>query len=197
VATAASALAQQAAISGQQSICAATCAATQVVWNAWNSAYTTTGCCVTVSYGTNAQAWGAWNQNYQYVYVGNAPATTPAEQAEAQRIAKEINERRRQAKEKATLLLMENLDSNQREQFQKAKTFIVHSRDGQRRYQIEYGIAGNVKLLREDGKPVTKFCIHPEDYSIPVEDVMLAQKLMIEAAEDEFIRIANKTKLAA
>jgi hypothetical protein len=63
-------------------------------------------------------------------------------------------------------------------------------------YRIEYGYAGNVKLLGNDGQPVKRYCIHA-DYRLPYEDQMLAQKMLLEANEPEFLRIANMTQLRA
>lgn len=71
----------------------------------------------------------------------------------------------------------------------------VHDRDGaSRTYRIEHGYAGNVKLLDAKGVPVRRYCIHA-DSRLPYEDQMLAQKLLLESNEMEFLKIANKTEL--
>jgi hypothetical protein len=56
--------------------------------------------------------------------------------------------------------------------------------------------AGNVKLLGNDGLPVKRYCIHA-DSRLPYEDQMLAQKMLLEANEAEFLRVANMTQLRA
>jgi hypothetical protein len=95
--------------------------------------------------------------------------------------------------EKAMRLLKENLDTEQLREFEEKRHFHVHTKDGVRRYRIDWGIAGNVKLVEENGQPVPRvkhYCIHPSG-SWPTPDVMLSQKHMIEAEEEEFLRIAN------
>ncbi len=92
-------------------------------------------------------------------------------------------------------LLMQMLNSEQRAELDDKNHFhlTVHSRDGSMKvYRIDYGFAGNVKLLGADGKPVRSYCIH-SDSRLPYEDQMLAQKLMLESDEKKFLRIANET----
>ncbi len=95
---------------------------------------------------------------------------------------------------RAESLLLSALTPDQTKDFRKTSEFTVISKDGKRTYRITYGIAGNVILI-EKGKPVARYCIHPT--GIPTEDVMLAQKLMLETDEESFLRIANRTPLAA
>jgi len=64
------------------------------------------------------------------------------------------------------------------------------------KYLIKKGRAGNVVSIK-DGKPVEKYCIHPDDPEMPDEDCMLAQLLLLTHDEQEFLRIANRTRLAA
>jgi hypothetical protein len=103
------------------------------------------------------------------------------------------------AKVRARNLLMQMLNADQKKELEEKNHFhlTVHSRDGSMKvYRIEYGYAGNVKLLGNDGQPVKRYCIHA-DYRLPYEDQMLAQKMLLEANEPEFLRIANMTQLRA
>lgn len=172
-------------------------------WSAWNME--STGSAITTcSAITNCSSivWPGWNEEY---CVSHATSQEVADQlaldAVDQERINEANKRRIEeqavAKSRAEALLVSNLDVEQAESFRKSRLFVVHSRDKKRRYRIEHGMAGNVKLLSPDGRVVASFCIHPLERGIPAEDVMLAQKLMLEAAEEEFLRIANKTLIAA
>jgi len=103
------------------------------------------------------------------------------------------------AKARARKLLFSMLNADQQKELDEKNHFhlTVHSRDGSMRvYRIETGYAGNVKLLGVDGQPVKRYCIHA-DYRLPHEDQMLAQKLLLETNEPEFLRIANMTQLRA
>lgn len=101
---------------------------------------------------------------------------------------------REAAEARAEALLHENLDSVQREDLEKKRYFHVRAKSG-RWYRICVGVAGNVYRI-ENGREVEKFCIHPPD-SYPTPDVMLAQKLLLEADEDAFRRTANITPMRA
>jgi len=103
------------------------------------------------------------------------------------------------AKSRARKLLLSMLNPMQQKQLDEKNYFdlTVFSKDGsQRVYRIEHGYAGNVKLLGADGQPVKRYCIHA-DSRLPNEDQMLAQKLLLEANEEDFLRIANMTQLRA
>lgn len=59
----------------------------------------------------------------------------------------------------------------------------------QRTYRIPRH-QGQVKVI-EHGTPVMALCVQPVD-PIPEGDIVLMHKLMIEANEDEYLRIANR-----
>lgn len=153
--------------------------------------------------------WVLWNQVYVTTTVtvtGNAWGRPEAELSEIelqlrrefeaeQRVRAEIDAKAAlEAKVRARALLAENLSAAQRESLAKARHFIVHSPDGERRYEINQGRAGNVYLLDVEGKRIKRLCIHPT-ISCPDEDTMLAQKLLLEADEERFLRVANHTDL--
>lgn len=104
----------------------------------------------------------------------------------------ELQQRRVGVTSRAEALLLSGLSLEQAESLRKYQYFLVSSKDGKRLYRISYGIAGNIHLI-EKGRPVAQYCIHP--VGVPTEDVMLAQKLMLETDEESFLRIANRTSL--
>lgn len=103
-------------------------------------------------------------------------------------------ERRKQqeiADARAETLLLSHLAPKQCDEYQRLKRFHVHMPDG-RIYRITKGWAGNVKLVESEDseRSVESLCIHPR-IRVPAPDNMLAQKLLLEANEQEFRQIAN------
>lgn len=98
-------------------------------------------------------------------------------------------------RERATALLLAHLDDTQRQTYQAAGYFDVRTDDGQRTYRLSQGTIHNVALLdpvRE--RPQRTYCAHPAA-DLPVPDVLLAQKLALEADEAGFLRVANRHDL--
>jgi hypothetical protein len=152
---------------------------------------------MTTSATTNA--WIIWNSDYSqagsFTSSGSYAFTrSQTEIAEQERKIKEEQEARAAAKQRAKVLLMEHLDEEQKKSLEKDRKFIVHSCDKKRVYVIKHGRAGNIELLNDEGIAVAKFCIHPA-IQCPDEDTMLAQKLLLETNEAQFLKIANKTVL--
>lgn len=87
------------------------------------------------------------------------------------------------AKEKARQLLMRNLDDGQLKSFKKDGTFRVTAKDG-KAYTIKTARSFNV--VAEDG---TKYCGQLRD--APIEDQMLAQKLLLQSDPEKFFKNAN------
>ena len=87
------------------------------------------------------------------------------------------------AKEKARQLLMRNLDDGQLKSFKKDGSFRVTAQDG-KAYTIKTARSFNV--VADDG---TKYCGQTVD--TPVEDQMLAQKLLLQHDPDKFFKNAN------
>lgn len=92
---------------------------------------------------------------------------------------------RKAAAERAEKLLETCLTSGQRESLRKNGWFVVYTKSG-RGYQIRRGRARNVIEVNTK----RTYCCHPVD-GVPDADTMLAQKLMLETQEDEFLRLAN------
>lgn len=91
-------------------------------------------------------------------------------------------------------LLLQNLTPEQRETFNRNKWFMVEGGRTKRQYRIrnEGHLVANIDALDEQGRKTHRLCGHADERSIPMGDQLLAQKLMLENAEDEFLRIANR-----
>lgn len=95
-----------------------------------------------------------------------------------------------EALNKARKLLFEHLDEEQRESYKRDSFFELLSRDHKRRYRVYCGRAGNIWEIDAGGRMCRKICCHPTE-GIPDHDTVLAQKLYLESAEEEFLRVAN------
>jgi len=88
-------------------------------------------------------------------------------------------------------LLTLNLSPAQREQYKAHRYFEVMGGDTGRLYRIWYGCQINVELVDESGRGSHWLCFAP-DGRLPIGDVMLAQKIALEAFELEALKIANR-----
>lgn len=146
--------------------------------------------------------WDAWTTQMVRVQLAATAVLTPEQQAaraaeqELQRQAYETRraaeaETRRVAIIKADKLLESILTEVQRAHVQAHGYFVVKGRSGQL-YRIRRGWSANVDVLDKKGNVVERLCAHPSSY-MPDGDLMAAQKLMLETAdEQEFLRIAIK-----
>ncbi len=145
------------------------------------------------SAGANGIVWTNWveAQNLSHEQV-QARLQRQAEQRERQIVAEAEAAK---ARERAERLLRENLDEKQREELS-AKGYFeldVLSNNGQRRrYRIHRKWAHSIHQIDpQSGQRLKTLCIHPREL-VPVEDSMLAQKLMLEGGmEEDLLRIAN------
>jgi hypothetical protein len=90
-------------------------------------------------------------------------------------------------------LLNESLSDAQREQFARFCYFDVIGGDSGKRYRIHVRPSVNVEEI-EGGKPVVNLCFIPND-ALPAGDVLLAQKVALEAFEEECLAIAHRYKV--
>jgi hypothetical protein len=140
-------------------------------------------------------AYTEWNS----FTIGNY---TEVSETEEQRHAREEAARKRKeehaaAKKRAELLLTSILTDAQRETWEKEKFFEIVVAGKVYRLRERGNYAQRVQLV-EAGKPLVEYCIHPSaTHELPAPDVLLAQKLLLETNELEFLRIANATRLAA
>ncbi len=175
------------------------------IWTAWNRTYVvsttineTSGCnaCTTL----RVDPWVAWNRTYSATSsitdgVVVRPVETP-EQAQ-RRIADrarwiQLEGERALARDRAKRILQENLTAAQRDELAQKGHFTLTLFEGDQRrlYRIKQGRSRNVQQVDDNGRVLKTLCAHPA-INCPDEDTMLAQKLMLETQEREFLRIAN------
>jgi hypothetical protein len=91
-------------------------------------------------------------------------------------------------------LLQDHLNEAQREQFESAGSFVVVAQSG-RRYRIRAANTSNVRDETDGSSYCVQFRSDPQCLRIPLEDLMLAQKLLLECDEPQFLRIAIKSSV--
>jgi len=166
------------------------------IWVEWNNVYTASTSIATPiisSSSTNCIStigiWTIWNQ----AYISSAPSTPVNNVELTARLARERAEAEK-AMNRAEALLQEALNAKQREELAQKGFFSldVLNQNGQRRqYRIRRGRSRNVQQVDPvSGNVLKHLCAHPREL-VPDADTMLAQKLMLETAEAEFLRIAN------
>ena len=175
-------------------------------WTRWIDTTSTTTTANTVTYDNGS--WRSWVDATAFgdanrVYLAAEPAYTDAElrqrEVDLRRRLRE-NERRRKATEreaaiaqrKARRLLLSHLTPEQRDEFERLERFTVIAADG-RTYRVHRKWSHNLELI-EGGFITEQLCVHPREQT-PVEDSLLAQKLMLETDPDTLRRIANITRL--
>ena len=186
-------------------------------WGAWNQNYTLTG-----SVGTTADftvinpTWTNWlaDQQQPRAQQGRPEprnyAARPTQEQLAEALVREQQYRAdaearakkaMEAEARAEKLLRTCLSEEQIEQLKTRNFFYVeiqNARGKKERYRIDRGSHGNVKQVDEKGSVIRSFCIQP--LGVPVPDVMLHQKLWLEASDEtreKFWEVANITPLMA
>jgi hypothetical protein len=178
---------------------------TTQIWGAWNAQIqqhiisATTNMIgqpinVTTTNQVNNLIWTAWNEG-----LVNLREATAEQVAEAQRRARaeqeyqvRVQAERGQAEKRAEKLLQETLTPKQREELAAKGYFELETiaKSGERRiYRIKRGRSRNIEQVDDSGRRIKTLCAHPIA-QVPDADTMVAQKLMLESQEDEFLRIA-------
>jgi len=95
---------------------------------------------------------------------------------------------------RALELLEANLSPKQKKSFKEQKFFVVKGGKTQQKYRIRDAghLVANVDVLDDCSRVTHRLCAHPDSRNVPLGDCLLAQKLMLEFDEDEFLRIANR-----
>lgn len=111
--------------------------------------------------------------------------------------ARQVDLRRLDAEDKARDLLLTNLTESQRETLRKNKWFVIQGRSGQLYRVRDVGhVVANIEVIERDllghERMLHRLCGHIGDSGMPIADHLLAQKLMLEADEDAFLRLANR-----
>jgi hypothetical protein len=94
---------------------------------------------------------------------------------------------RRLAEAHSRDLLVACLSPAQRAEFNRTLGFTVRGQSG-RHYRVAYGATANIEVLGQGSELAFRLCAAPDD--LPTPAVMLAQKLMLETREAEFLDIA-------
>jgi hypothetical protein len=102
-----------------------------------------------------------------------------------------------QATLKARELLLEQLTQEQLQSFEQHNWFLVRGRSGQHyRIRDDGHVVANIEVVERDllghDRVLHRLCAHIGEYGIPQADHLLAQKLMLEADEEAFLRLANR-----
>ncbi len=187
------------------------------IWGAWNiqlsntftqhigqtvTAATMSAITTDLTNVINQAAWGNWNLSIEN--MRNASAEQVRAVQERQRQAQEQQQRyqadqarvqveRSLAERRAEKLLQETLSAAQREELASKGFFTLKTiaASGEERiYRIKRGRSRNVEQVDANGNRIKYLCAHPIA-QVPDADTMLAQKLMLETDEGEFLRIAN------
>jgi hypothetical protein len=108
---------------------------------------------------------------------------------------REREARRVSAHDKAKQLLLAHLSPAQQETFTKNGWFMVEGGKTKTRYRIRSNtLVANVDVLehQRDDKITHRLCGHIPTQQVPLGDHLLAQKMMLEFAEQDFLRLANR-----
>lgn len=109
--------------------------------------------------------------------------------------ARVIEPHREAAAARARDLLLQNLSEEQRRTFIANKWFVVKGGRSGLSYRIrdKGDLVANVEALDSRGNVVARLCAHGRsDLHLPIADHFLTQKIMLECAEDDFLRVANR-----
>ena len=167
-----------------------------------------------LSQGTSTSAttdteWYAWNNSttatsIQDVYYHWVTQVVESEEEKAKKLEarkqRELEAERKRIraqrldrikKLRAKRLLVQQLDEDQKRMLMEKDCFYMRSEKG-KLFKIKNGRSGNVYLMKDDkeDKIHQVLCAHPDAYC-PNYDTMLAQKLMLETDEEQFLRTAN------
>jgi hypothetical protein len=196
-----------------------------LVWQAWANHYPATtigtghGYAAQVTNGSITQyVWTGWNEQHEHLAelrqvtdvqtlqkytrrkMTDVELKAALEQEKKWREEAEARAKKAEdAKKRADDLLRTFLSAEQREDLDKKNCFyiVVDGKDGKKeRYRIDKGSHGNVKQVDDRGSIIRSFCIQPD--GVPNGDVLLTQKLWLEASEEtreEFWATANITTL--
>jgi len=93
------------------------------------------------------------------------------------------------ADRRAKALLYRFLSREQKWELRSQKSFTVSGGDN-RVYRVTWGSCNNVKLL-ENGKPRYSLCLVSANGYLPIADLLLAQKVLLEMDPDRFLRTAQ------
>lgn len=159
-------------------------------WYAWTGSATNDVWEIWADSGTSGSTYNAADCHVP-TEVGETPEQRAERGKERRLAADKVVEAKKIANGRADALLKSMLNDTQRKNLEEVSVFLVKS-ESERMFRIRRG--GGVDELNEDDKVIARYCIHHSwEDKLPVADTMLAQKLMLEMSEAEFMRIANRT----
>jgi hypothetical protein len=106
-------------------------------------------------------------------------------------VASHVSPQQADCDEKAHALLKEWLSPTQLARYERHGYFEVIGSHSGKRYRIRRGRYLNIEELDERGATVTVLCFGPTG-ELPIADVMLAQKIALENAEEAALAVANR-----
>ena len=115
------------------------------------------------------------------------------EQEQFARLSREEDHKRDNAAWKAHELLLRHMTPRQRDDYEWEERFRVTTRRGHR-YVIGKAYCQNVVRVSRRGKPMRVYCLSVAG-GVPLGDVLLAQKLMLDADERQFLKVARQWPL--
>lgn len=125
----------------------------------------------------------------------NDPTSQAARDARASRDLQRLirHAELEEARNKSRALLEEFLDDDQKAELVAAERFHVQGLDGHR-YQIRVGQAHNVFRVDDSGQKLVEYCLITKGL-LPVCDLLLTQKILLETDPETFHATANAWKL--
>jgi hypothetical protein len=85
------------------------------------------------------------------------------------------------------------ITGDQRESFDRTKSFVVVGCDTGKRYRISYGVQQHVYEIDQGGSVVTGLCFMPEGYLV-AGDVMLSQKQPVSSINSRFAAVSGSPR---
>ena len=98
------------------------------------------------------------------------------------------------AERRAAALLREWLSPSQLSQYERNRYFDVRGSASGKRYRICQGRTGNIVEFDQHGTIVARLCFYP-DGELALGDIMLAQKIALEADEFKTLAVANRAAI--
>jgi hypothetical protein len=155
---------------------------------------------VTVT-GSGIEPYHLWTPHFTQ-WEDNVEIQVREAEAGLQQVHQQISQphvrsSRQQVELKARELLLEQLTPEQRASLEQHNWFLVRGQSG-RHYRIrdQGDVIANIEVFDSDllghERVLHRLCGHIGEVGLPVADHLLAQKLMLEADEDAFLRLANR-----
>lgn len=167
-------------------------ATNSLLWTHWNQQRAETAQTITSMYGqTSLGLYSGWETPAPVVRTAAEIAEMDARHARQIEEVRAAAHRRKEADERAEILLLSHLTPKQKEDYRKYKYICFKGRSGAN-YRIRSGSTiGNVDVMDAKGKEVMhRLCAHPRD--VPMPDTLLTQLFTLRHHEAEFLRTANR-----